>query len=100
MNDDEKLDISELQHYFHDIEPENPLPDSLDVVRAMSQSVNSATINSSIEGFTFTWKEFQREYSQLDGFTEPGGPQVLKLLFVTARNFLFFLKANPSFSII
>ena len=84
MNGDDELDVHELQYFFHDIEPENPVtePDSLvwTMKRAMKQVVEKKE-----EFYTISWQEFRENYAELDVLIEKGAPQVCLLHLTCAK---------------
>jgi len=90
LNANDELDVFELQHFFHDIEPENPVPDPVHLVRTMKRAMKLETSKQE-QPFTVSWQQFQNSYVELDTLTERGAPQVrlLHSIFVKSSSMFF-----------
>ena len=79
LNGNDELDVYELQHFFHDIEPENPVVDADYLVHTMKRvmkRVMKQQINKETAPYTISWAQFRENYVELDILTEKNVPQV------------------------
>lgn len=75
LNGNDRLDAYELQQYFHEIEPENPLSDLSDVTRSMKRAMKQMD-NKEDMSYQISWQKFRENYAELDTPVENGAPQV------------------------
>jgi hypothetical protein len=75
LNGNDELDVYELQHFFHDIEPENPVADPIQLVRTMKYVMKQLEKKEE-NSYTISWQQFRENYAGLDTLTEKGAPQV------------------------
>lgn len=75
LNDNEELDTYELQHFFHDIEPEEPVPDFDHLVHTMRRAMKLAT-HKKEQPLAISWQQFRNNYASLDTLTDTGAPEV------------------------
>jgi hypothetical protein len=94
LNGNDELDVYELQHFFHRIEPENPVADPKDLVRTMKR-VMKQMITKEENSYTISWQQFQENYAGLDTLTERGAPEVSLLYLTSVEYSLFFLASSP-----
>lgn len=78
LNANDELDAQELQYFFHDIEPEDPIPDFDHLVHTMRHTMKSIA-DKKEQSFMVSWEQFRRNYAELDKFTEAGAPEVRPL---------------------
>lgn len=71
----DELDVYELQHFFHDIEPEDPVPDPSYLIRTMRRAMKLMA-HKQEQPFTISWQQFRGSYMELDSLTEIGTPEV------------------------
>ncbi|CAF4007799.1 unnamed protein product [Adineta steineri] len=78
VNANEELDVYELQKYFHNIEPEDAMPDINHIVRRMKRTMK-LEINEQKQPFTISWQQFRKTYAELDTVTARNAPQQIHL---------------------
>lgn len=91
MNGDNQLDVHELQYYFHDIEPENPVADPDSLVLTMKRVMKQVTEKRKEEFYTISWEQFRENYARLDSLIEKGSPQVCLLHLTCVEYFSLLL---------
>jgi hypothetical protein len=90
LNANDELDVYELQHFFHDIEPENPVVDPDRLIHTMQRAMKQVP-NKQEQPFTISWQQFRHSYAELDTVTEISAPQVRLLHSIFVKYFSFIL---------
>lgn len=93
LNSNEELDTYELQHFLHDIEPEEPVPDFDHLVQIMRHAMKLVT-HKKEQPLIISWQQFRNNYAELDTLTESGAPEV-RFLNITFIFFLYYFLATP-----
>ena len=76
LNANDELDAYELQHYFHDIEPDDNVPDLNHVIHTMKRVANEHQ-----QHFSISWQQFHDNFIDLDSLADNNIPQVRRLFF-------------------
>ncbi|CAM4827731.1 unnamed protein product [Rotaria magnacalcarata] len=79
LNNNDELDVYELRHFFHDIEPEDPVAEPQHLVHIMKSVMKQATNNEEVESYSISWQQFRETYAELDSLPEKGVPQQIHL---------------------
>lgn len=77
-NADDELDVDELQRFFHNAEPEDPVADPDHIIRTMRRTMKQV-INKQEQSFTVSWQQFRNTYAELDSVTERSAPEQIHL---------------------
>jgi hypothetical protein len=85
LNRNDELDVYELQHFFHRIEPENPVAAPKDLVRTMKRVMKQVTTTEE-NLYTISWQQFRENYAGLDTLTEKDVPQQVHLSLLADGN--------------
>lgn len=86
LNANEELDVYELQHFAHDIEPEHPIAEPDHLVQTMRRAMKQV-IDKHEQPFTISWQQFRNNYVELDTLAERSAPQVRLLHSVFVKYF-------------
>lgn len=81
LDANDELDVHELQRFFHDIEPEDPIPDFDRLVHTMRRTMKLVSYKKE-RSFTVSWEQFRKNYAEIDTVTEAGAPEVRLLPFI------------------
>lgn len=75
LNGNDEIDVYELQHFFHDIDPEDPIAEPKHVIRTMNR-VMQQTIGEDEKSFHISWQQFRKYYANFDSPVANGLPEV------------------------
>ncbi|CAF1431275.1 unnamed protein product [Adineta ricciae] len=78
LNANDELDAYELQHYLHDIEPDDNVPDLKHVIRTMKRTMKQVA-NEHEQHFSISWQQFHDNFIELDSLTDNNTPQQIHL---------------------